>query len=60
MMVMQRVQVVTTYELLADCLGRFIPPHHPYSPDLAPIDLHLFAFLKQFLGSNEKQKKVKD
>ena len=24
--------------------------HHPYSPDLAPSDFHLFLHLKKFLG----------
>jgi len=31
-------------------LGRVVLPHPPYSPDLAPRDLHLFGPLKEFLG----------
>jgi hypothetical protein len=30
-------------------LGWTAIPHPPYSPDLAPSDLHLFRFLKNYL-----------
>jgi hypothetical protein len=32
--------------------------HPPYCPHLAPSDFHLFAHLKQFLGSDEEVKKT--
>jgi hypothetical protein len=35
-----------------------ISSHPPYSLDLGPSDFHLFAHLKQFLGSDEEVKKI--
>ena len=36
--------------------------HPPYSPDLAPIDFHLFPKLKEFLGGRcfRSSKEMKD
>ncbi|GBN67283.1 hypothetical protein AVEN_150143-1 [Araneus ventricosus] len=49
-------QVVT---VLKQKTARAFPPRSPYSPDLAPIDFHLFLKLKEFLrgkrfGSDEE------
>lgn len=30
----------------ASSIGFEIPPHHPYSPNLAPSDLHFFQTIK--------------
>jgi len=34
--------------------------HPPYSPDLAPIDFHLFLHLKKFLGGKRFDDDLKD
>jgi len=34
-------------------VGTNVPPPPPYSPDLAPIDFHLFLHLKKFLGGKQ-------
>lgn len=41
-----------TAQKLAE-FGREILPHPPYSPDIAPLDYHLFRSLQNFLDGNE-------
>jgi histone-lysine N-methyltransferase SETMAR len=41
-----RSTVATIQDLSYDCL-----PHPPYSPDLVPVDFHVFGPLKEAMGS---------
>jgi histone-lysine N-methyltransferase SETMAR len=50
---------ITTAQEAITKLGRTVLPHPPYSPDLAPSDLHLFGSLKdairgKWFGSNDE------
>ncbi|GBM13545.1 Histone-lysine N-methyltransferase SETMAR [Araneus ventricosus] len=43
---------------LLDQFGWEVFDHPPYSPDLSPIDFHLFLKLKEFLGDEELENAV--
>jgi transposase len=45
----RRHSAAATVNLL-NSWGWKIPPHPPYSPDLAPLDFHLFPKMKRHLG----------
>jgi hypothetical protein len=48
-----RPQTATTMQVLIVTFGWEQFDHSPYSPNLAPSDLHVFLHLKTFLGGQQ-------